>query len=387
MFANTLFVAVFVRYSLSYMMSLPNCGLCNQRIAYHDDKRCTRCLVVFHARCVPVYEDSQGATPFVCGNCGPDAGSRVLAASTRTADPPVQGRATSAISNDGGTLLIQSGESASLLPAASSDYVGTGQFQEIMARFQMMFDRFDSLASAVNKCNASVELFGSILSAQGFQLEACKDEIDNLKKENSAMKDTITRLEDNMRSIGESPQNPVSYIELRNRIECEKNLIMIGVPEEADPSEDMATVQRLLHDAISPSLRVGSAARLGGPGRGSGSGPRLLKVDLLSRQNVMVVLQNKSKLSTGGSTIRVRRDLTANQRRDLAEARKVLNERERNGEAGLTIKFLDGNPTVITGPTSSGTPTRSNDNSGKKRFRQESSSPRNGQGTKSTRPS
>uniref|UniRef100_A0A6P7GTF1 Uncharacterized protein LOC114340545 n=1 Tax=Diabrotica virgifera virgifera TaxID=50390 RepID=A0A6P7GTF1_DIAVI len=102
--------------------------------------------------------------------------------------------------------------------------------------------------------------------------------------------------------------------------------------------------------------------------------PRPLKVTMMSSEDALFVLKNKSKLNqNSNSNIYIKQDLTSCQSKYLAELQTELQSRIDNGEKNLTIRYINKIPRITTRGTT-------------KRDREEQESPRREKGLKTSKP-
>ncbi|KAJ2940142.1 hypothetical protein O0L34_g14181 [Tuta absoluta] len=86
------------------------------------------------------------------------------------------------------------------------------------------------------------------------------------------------------------------------------------------------------------------AFRLGAPKSDAGAAPRPLKVIMNSKNEALDILRNKHKLQKPSS---IAADLTPMQREYLKYLREELEKRKSEGEKDLTIKYVQGRPTIV----------------------------------------
>ncbi|KAG5894689.1 hypothetical protein JTB14_034737 [Gonioctena quinquepunctata] len=73
---------------------------------------------------------------------------------------------------------------------------------------------------------------------------------------------------------------------------------------------------------------------------------RPLKVTLSNNSNALFCIKNKRKLSENFPNIRIAADLTLSQRNYMKSIYEQLNERKRNGENDLVVKYRYGIPHI-----------------------------------------
>lgn len=177
-----------------------------------------------------------------------------------------------------------------------------------------------------------------------------------LKKDSSATKSMVSTLESKVQTIETNqPKAGISEVlanekiinELQERAVRSKNLIIVGLPEQtaaeklARQSGDKNDAQETLQSIVSKNHKILKTFRLGKyiPGK-----TRPLKVFLENQSEVKEILRNRNKLP---DKLRVYSDRTPTQKTMMQELSQELNRRKNNGEANLTIKYVNGIPKII----------------------------------------
>lgn len=140
--------------------------------------------------------------------------------------------------------------------------------------------------------------------------------------------------------------------EISDRQRREKNIIIYNVQELSNDSTankrnaDNQKAAEIIQ-AIAPSVETQfiTAIRVG---KNKNNSPAPIKVQLPSRDDVMTVLKFKHKLKTLKPGVQITTDRTQIQRDQFKKILGELKEREDQGEVGLYIKYINGNPTIST---------------------------------------
>jgi hypothetical protein len=127
---------------------------------------------------------------------------------------------------------------------------------------------------------------------------------------------------------------------------------MFNVPEQqtGNLANRRAADLRMITEIISniaPDISTDSinAYRLGK--RGNLDKPVPLKIVLRSRDYVFEVLKNKRKVRDAYLNISITTDKTAMQREQLKKTLGSLRKRTQQGEEGLYVKYINGNPVIL----------------------------------------
>lgn len=145
-----------------------------------------------------------------------------------------------------------------------------------------------------------------------------------------------------------SPLNQENLIlELKERSEREKNIIMVGIPEQneknyrirqtKDIEEFLKVTVPIIENCPKPikSIRLGKYL----PGKN-----RPLKIIFDNNETPKLVLRNKSKFPTH---LKIYSDQTPSQNQYLQSIKEELRKRSESGEKDLTIKYIKGTPRIV----------------------------------------
>lgn len=141
--------------------------------------------------------------------------------------------------------------------------------------------------------------------------------------------------------------------EMRNRINREKNIIIFGLPESGNGS-DVTAVNEILHEASNNNnIMACSIRRLGHDSNVNGKF-RPVKVVLESSKIARILLKHKYRLKDSAKfkNCVIRDDKTPQQTKYLRLVREELDEKIKNGHDNLTIKYIQGVPTIIPNDSS-----------------------------------
>lgn len=119
-----------------------------------------------------------------------------------------------------------------------------------------------------------------------------------------------------------------------------KNVILFNLKEAANSEDDLRLTNDLLRRNSLPNCC--SVQRLGSA---NGREPRPLRGTFETKDDALLVLKNRKKLLE--LRISVDGDKTINRRNHLRDTRMELDRRITEGEKDLTIKYVDGIPTIL----------------------------------------
>lgn len=306
-------------------MAPPKCNACKNSVRYEDDIRCSVCGLIYHKACVQTTHRDDTATAWTCDIC-----------CARNAPAPIVDVAGS------------NSPSASLGVSAGGDFststARNGKELMNVSHFQAIMLQLSSLTSAVAACNTNIESVSTRLETQARILESCENNVEKLQKENKWLRERLDALESR---DGSAPvqSNESFFVELAERRKRENCIIVFGLPE-SNGSEDDRLAEELIESICPHKISaIKSCQRIGK----SSVKPRLLKVELNSDQDALDILRKKSGMPRDRyRNVFIRPDLTKMQREHLAELRREIDVRKKEGETNLVIKYVRGQPRITT---------------------------------------
>lgn len=186
-------------------------------------------------------------------------------------------------------------------------------------------------------------------------------EISELKEKSSSSEQKIKNLEDEIAQLRTNhpkskgdihiPNQEQIIQEFQDRSDREKNLIVLGIEEssienhEDRQKHDKEKVFTVLKTIVEDTPQPLKVIRLGKYKIGS---TRLIKACFSSSDIPRKILRNKNSANT--KNIKVFADLTPAQQSHLKELRQQLASRQDQGETGLTIKYVNGVPKIVSLP-------------------------------------
>lgn len=198
-------------------------------------------------------------------------------------------------------------------------------------------------------------------TAENFSKEIIKinSEIQNIKTANTHTEDKIKQIETEISQLKKQNTNiPLSkspalinedlVLELKERYDREKNIVIVGILEKNDKNYnirqtyDNQEVFKLLKTVYEECPMPTKCVRLGKyiPNRN-----RPIKAYFTNNEVTICILRNRSKLP---ENIKLYSDQTPSQMRYLQSLKEELTTRKDNGEKDLIIKYVRGKPTITT---------------------------------------
>lgn len=236
-----------------------------------------------------------------------------------------------------------------------------------VTHFNAIMAQLTGLSQAVATCNNNVALVNEKLSKQSSIISGCVADIAQLKIENEHLHKKVSGLQEKLAIAPSLSIEEDVHSEVQERMKREKNLIFTGFPVN---SNDLLEAKNILQAVVSEGVRVIKGTRIG---KSNNNKPQLYKVQLSSADEAYMILRNKAKIPKDRyPNLNIKSDLTPKQSKYLNELRDNLALRKQNGEADLTIKYINRQPQIV----------RIQPDSTNKRPRDEDDSPKRLQGLK-----
>lgn len=138
--------------------------------------------------------------------------------------------------------------------------------------------------------------------------------------------------------------------EMEERKNRSKNILLFNIPESTATlqsdciNDDLSQVTNILKKVDNVDTTNLQMYRLG---RKSTEKTRPIKIILSDVNQAKLVLMKKS-IHSNNNTIKIKHDLTVLQRQQISSLWKELENRQNNGEANLSIKYINSTPKIIT---------------------------------------
>lgn len=213
----------------------------------------------------------------------------------------------------------------------------------------IMQTNVDKVITEINYVKLSTS---SMLSEQ----KDIKNHVTRLEQSISQGENKLKSLESDLNNLKTPPIKPEKLSEqliqeIQNRNNRQKNIIVVGLPEptlsksEERLAKDEADIMNLIFAMDNDIPKPIKIFRIGKPHPGKN---RNIKVCFDVTGPAKQLLRNKNKLPEG---IKIFSDQTPAQQNYLKCLQDELRQRENNGESGITIKYLNGTPTIVKSDT------------------------------------
>lgn len=243
--------------------------------------------------------------------------------------------------------------------SSTSDLLTLDVFNNTMAEHQKT--QIKTLAQCKLLCESQNAKFSELNENIGrltSQVVDLKSENDKLQTIISSLSKRVQDLEYKNSNCRTSPSSTVSNIfqEITERERCSRNIIIRGIQETSSSiledriSNDVLKITEAIKPYFPELPSDFKSIRLGKP---SNRGPRPLKVFFQSKEMAHKIVSdfNKSIRATPIDNIHrlisVTRDRTTNERETIRLVYADLENRRKNGETDLTIKYKDGYPYIV----------------------------------------
>jgi hypothetical protein len=231
----------------------------------------------------------------------------------------------------------------SAIPSTSFS-TGEPDLKLIISHLDNLRKEQTKLIDLVNQQNEKLNAFDKKFHEIFSQLSSIKSENIVFRNDLTAIKSRVVQLEST------APKSNISqdiYAEFIDRQTRSKNIIIFNVHEQSNNNNtsDKDMVTRIF-DKLGTDIQPIKINRLGKPNNKS----RPLKVELQTASDVFKILGLSRLLKADQifNEIKITSDKSPHQREFLRDLRIQLNERISNGEPNLTIKYLKGQPTIVS---------------------------------------
>lgn len=320
---------------------------------------CDKCHFSYHARCLNLTNNdmsflNESGNSFSCQSC--TTVKRIL-------------RSNSAGSGSSSVKSTRLPSATGSSQSAVNEPLTVAHFNQLMSSIQMMAAdiveikiKQDDVSSKLAACVAKLESHSELIADNSSAVQVCVSEskrLDSAFAAVSADVGSLTARVSSMESVvaamntSASRGNPAMECdveEIARRVSRSHNVIVRRLAESENNS-DLEVARNLIcvidENCLSSLVDV---SRLGDASR---SNPRPLRISFRSPSDAKKILRNKNRLSLSADfrKITVHDDKTPIQMKHLEGLRKELKIRQTNGEGGLTIKFIQGNPQIVHRPS------------------------------------
>lgn len=310
------------------------CFKCSKKATESDKNvlKCSTCRIFYHASCVDIspvdsefMRESKGKW-----SCPPCLSSKRLLRSNSQSDQPVTLEHFSLL------MSKMSSVSEDIKSIKSDQSLILAELRECKTTLDEHTSQLSSHSSIIDECQNKLS---QIESSQN----AVVSRVDEMTYDIVKIKSTLSAAPDRLPSLCS-----LDSAEILERVKRSYNILLKNVPE-SDPEEGDTDVAVKILESIDNSIQS-AIVKISRIGKRNPSHPRLLRVSFSNNGVVGTLLRNKKKLLNSGDFKRVlvSDDKTPHQLATLSQLRLDLKERETSGERDLTIKYVRGEPTIVS---------------------------------------
>lgn len=221
--------------------------------------------------------------------------------------------------------------------------------------FKLIISQLDALRIEQSKLTSLFKVQSEKFDSLESKFTEVFSQLTSIKEENRALRNDLNSLVKRVDAIETNNSKYISNEEalsdFSDRQTRSKNIIIFNVRESINTAideSDSVTVNRIF-EKIGIDIRPITLHRLGK----LGDKIRPIKIMLQSASEVFKILSLSRLLKNDQifNEVRITSDRTPKQRIYLQNLRKQLSERISNGEQNLTIKFVNGQPSIISNST------------------------------------
>nr|CAI5851460.1 unnamed protein product [Callosobruchus analis] len=316
------------------------CATCSKAIITSQvNIACSKCLKCFHASCVNLTANevtflNDSTDKWSCPVCcrqGRITRSNSSSSGVRPGTPTRRDTEGSSATDTLALILSQ-------LSAMANDIKDIKSSQA-------------QLSTDVAYCRTLLQQHSDSISRHDDKIATCEADIQSLQNAQTELSSNIavieskltTAMNSNAPNRCTSTNDPANQAETLEILRRSHNVLLRGVPEgDNDPNLVTDIISHI--DSAANAHRV-SATRLGR----LTSRPRLIKVTFASPVFAKNVLRKKSSILSHPSlnSVKILDDKTPTQMQQLQDLREELRHRQAAGETDITIKYVQGTPSIV----------------------------------------
>lgn len=326
------------------------CKICSQGVS-SDSVECGKCSREFHLACVNIRPDdvsylNESHESWSCGDCGK---RRILRSNSASSSSKPRGL------NE--PLTVEHfNKIMSSIQAVSADIVEIKttqlKLQTELAQVNSVLVEHSGIISThsrlVAKCQADLE-------SQSVVVTGCRAAVDDLRISYDSVSKQVEEVHKLLSSRSSSGGQPIpsSSANLPGTDSDEKirnahNLLIYSLPEGPDDETRVKAVTDLIVPNSSQSILTVSRIRSSVK---HADKPRIIRVTFNNLILPKALLRNKAALlSSPFGNVTLRDDKTQRELRLLDSLRRQLKTRQDAGELNLTIKYVRGQPAIVSIP-------------------------------------
>lgn len=210
-----------------------------------------------------------------------------------------------------------------------------------------MRDNIEEMKSQLNNIKIATDSLNKEQMSMKTQISDLTNKATNADDKIQTLQSEIIAIKSNIATATPMPSFNENIIhELHERVDRERNIIIVGIPEcrtnNADDSRayDTNEVEKIINNLIEACPKPSKIFRLG---KYNPTKNRNVKICFESSHTAKMLLRNKNKLQSG---IRIFSDQTPVQQNYLKNLKNELAHRIANGENDITIKYVKGTPKI-----------------------------------------
>lgn len=205
-------------------------------------------------------------------------------------------------------------------------------------------NKVDKLMEMVSRLPELLDTVTKLVS----ELQSVTNKLKSVESENKWLKDELCDIKKKVNTINQ-PEFALDTVcrEITDRERRIKNIIIFNIPETNDDGmNDFQLVSGVINENKA-GVKIAQVTRLG---KRPTKKPRPLKVTCDSQQGAFALFQLRYKVP---DPWKMSLDRTPAQREQLSKVRMELEQRKKGGENDITIKFVQGIPTIVSTNNSS----------------------------------
>ena len=331
---------------------MPNCFHCKKSTGNSLKTTCRLCKNIFHAACANLTRNElellhDRNESWTCPLCLSNV--RLTRSNSNSSSSGISSQQNTKcdVADSSNELIVEMLQkiSAEIQEIKQGQIASSHQLAECMAKLNSQSEEIARNTSSIVKCREDIGTVSALQEELKVRVETLSTRVGQVESYSTSVAEASSSL---------SPAATCAS-EVIDRATRATNVIMYGLPEAEQPSGDFDVAKaREICGVIDPAVAVNvmTTQRLGSyktASNASAARNRPLKVTLASVAHARTLLRKKKILSTTAfKHISIRDDRTPQQMKQLQDLRAELKRRTDMGERNLTIKYKNGNPTIVT---------------------------------------
>lgn len=222
---------------------------------------------------------------------------------------------------------------------------------------EAMNAQIENITEMRNEIRQDIQNLKSTTESLALDYKKLHESVENISAENKRTQNKITLIENELHMLQNEKEKEEKSLqhqtkqqeilnEIKDRIQREKNVIMVGLQEKdenclGNQNDELEEVYKILKNILQDCTMPLKLVRLG---KYNTERTRALKITFDCADIVRCLLKNRFKLH---KSIKIFSDQTPAQREYMQKLQAELKHREQIGETNLTIKYNKGVPAII----------------------------------------